>query len=123
MLSLSAVAAATFQQQFFSAIVELAIAASLALPELLRPKRALAPIGSSGVQGKREEEPEASAEIVTPEMPKPRLVSDQTPALSVADFVGERIVACRGAKIAFRDVYLDYEAMAQQQPRPALAPD
>ena len=41
MLSLSAVAAATFQQQFFSAIVELAIAASLALPELLRPKRAL----------------------------------------------------------------------------------
>src|SRR5262245_29731527 len=28
----------TFQQQFFSAIVELAIAAALALPELLRPR-------------------------------------------------------------------------------------
>jgi hypothetical protein len=40
LLSLSAVSAATFQQQFFSAIVELAIAASLALPELLRPRHA-----------------------------------------------------------------------------------
>src|SRR5262245_11113730 len=40
LLSLSAVSAATFQQQFFSAIVELAIAASFALPELLRPKHA-----------------------------------------------------------------------------------
>ena len=39
LLSLSAVSAATFQQQFFSAIVELEIAAALALPELLRPKQ------------------------------------------------------------------------------------
>jgi hypothetical protein len=123
LLSLSAVSAATFQQQFFSAIVELAIAASLALPELLRPKRSPATIGNVGAPGKREEEAAASAEIVAPETPKPRLVSDQTPAFSVADFVAERIIACRGAKIAFRDVYLDYEAMAQQQTRPALAPD
>jgi hypothetical protein len=35
LLALFAVSAATFQQQFFSAIVELAIAASLTLPELL----------------------------------------------------------------------------------------
>jgi hypothetical protein len=75
------------------------------------------------MQSKREEEPEASADIVAPEAPKPRLVSDQTPALSVADFVAARIIACRGAKIAFRDVYLDYEAMAQQPARPVLAPD
>ena len=57
LLSLSAVSAATFQQQFFSAVVELAIAASLALPELLRPKHTPATIGGAGAQGKREEEP------------------------------------------------------------------
>jgi hypothetical protein len=43
LLALFAVSAATFQQQFFSAIVELAIAASLTLPELLRPTRGQAP--------------------------------------------------------------------------------
>jgi hypothetical protein len=50
-------------------------------------------------------------------------VSDQKPALSVANFVEERIKAAKGGKIAFRDVYLDYEAMAHRQDQPALAPD
>ena len=55
--------------------------------------------------------------------PKPRLVSDQKPALSVADFVDERIKACKGGKIAFRDVYRDYEATAQRRGELALDPD
>jgi len=112
LLSLPAVSAATFQQQFFSAIVELAIAASLALPELLRPKHA----------AKREEEPEPDpvTELVTP---KPRLVSDHKPALSVADYVAERIKAVKGGKLAFRDVYRDYEASAQRRGETALDPE
>ena len=52
LLSLSAVSAATFQQQFFSAIVELAIAAALALPELLRPKQPPATRREGGEGGK-----------------------------------------------------------------------
>ena len=120
LLSLSAVSAATFQQQFFSAIVELAIAASLALPELLRPQH-------KPTATRREETPETNAagpetaeELVTP---KPRLVSDQKPALSVADFVEERIKAAKGGKLAFRDVYRDYEATAQRRGETALEPE
>jgi len=55
---------------------------------------------------------EAYAEELAP--PKPRLVSDQKPALSVADYVAERIKAVKGGKLAFRDVYRDYEATAQR---------
>jgi hypothetical protein len=116
LLSLSAGSAATFQQQFFSGIAELAIAAFMALPELLRPRHA--PVA------KREEQPEAGSEPqeqLAP--PRPRLVSDQTPALSVADYVSERIKAVKGGRLAFRDVYLDYEATAQRRRETALDPE
>jgi hypothetical protein len=116
LLSLSAVSAATFQQQLFSAIVELAIAASLALPELLRPRHA--PVAKREERLEAESEPQ---EQLAP--PKPRLVSDQTPALSVADYVAERIKAVKGGKLAFRDVYRDYEAIAQRRAEAALDPE
>jgi hypothetical protein len=116
LLSLSAVSAATFQQQFFSAIVELAIAASLALPELLRPQHR-PPSRRGETPGPQST---AEPELVTP---KPRLVSDQKPALSVAEFVEERIKACKGGKLAFREVYRDYEATAQRRSELALDPD
>jgi len=61
---------------------------------------------------------EAYAEELAP--PKPRLVSDQKPALSVADYVAERIKAAKGGKLAFRDVYRDYEATAQRRGEAAL---
>src|SRR5262249_1185247 len=99
---------------FISAIVELAIAAFLALPELLRPRQV----------AKREEKPEPAREPqeeLTP--PRPRLVSDQKPALSVADYVAERIKAVKGGKLAFRDVYRDYEATAQRRGETALDPE
>jgi hypothetical protein len=63
---------------------------------------------------------EAYAEELAP--PKPRLVSDQKPALSVADYVAERIKAVKGGKLAFRDVYRDYEATAQRRGETALDP-
>jgi hypothetical protein len=116
LLSLSAVSAATFQQQFFSAIVELAIAAFLALPELLRPRHA--------PTAKREEQPQFETgpqQELAP--PKPRLISNQTPAVSVADYVAERIKAVKGGKLAFRDVYRDYEAAAQRRGETALDPE
>jgi hypothetical protein len=116
LLSLSAVSAATFQQRLFSAIVELAIAASLALPELLRPRRA--PLAKREERLEAESEPQ---EQLAP--PKPRLVSDQTPALSVADYVAERIKAVKGGRLAFRDVYRDYETTAQRRAEVALDPE
>ena len=43
--------------------------------------------------------------------------------MSVAEFVEERIKACKGGKVAFRDVYRDYEATAQRRGELALDPD
>jgi hypothetical protein len=81
-----------------------------------RPTQGMAPAAE------KIEAPE-SIQVALPARPAPRLVSDQKPALSVTDYVGERITACNGGKVAFRDVYLDYEAVAQRQGRPALTPE
>jgi hypothetical protein len=120
LLSLSAVSAATFQQQFFSAIVELAIAASLALPELLRPKRAPA--------AKREEEPAPSVEgvpdkIEAPPTPKPRLVSDQPKAGSVPDIMADLLKPAKGRRVEIEEVFKGYATECQANGERVLTPE
>jgi hypothetical protein len=111
LLSLSAVSAATFQQQFFSAIVELAIAAALALPELLRPRHQPA--------AKREEKPGATyvapEEETAPTVSEPvtpRLMSDQNVVKVLSGIV---LPADRRRRVEIADVFTAYMSACKKQ--------
>jgi hypothetical protein len=119
-LPMSALAAATFQQGFVSAIVELLIAAALALPELLRSDRSAA--------AKRETEPVIEAEVSA----RPVVVADVQliePPKPDVETVGRFMLAClsrsKGAEAAGGEVYARYLRWCGEQavPLSALAPN
>jgi hypothetical protein len=110
-LSISAASAATAQQALISAIVELVIAATLALPELLRP-----------VARRKEPTPEVETAAATTQETKPPIA----PAAefgSVRRFMLECITRTKGAKIMRGAIYKRYLRWCDEQsPRAAPLP-
>jgi hypothetical protein len=117
-LPVSAAAAATMQQAFVSAIVELLIAAVLALPELLRSKRATEP--SEARQGRDLETglPTLAMEILPPTtlnrapkaLPKRSVVQETADertvdAKPVIAFLAEHMPVARGSRADWGDIY------------------
>jgi len=47
----------------------------------------------------------------------------QKSALSVTNYIAERIKAEKGGKLAFGDMYRDYEAIAQRRGETAIDPE
>jgi hypothetical protein len=130
-LAIPAITAATIQQGFVSAIVELLIAAVLALPELLRSKR---PIGAA--EGRQGEILEASARIPTvevvapmPQLSRPRAIAqtdvlsrDQIDPKPVIAFLAEHVPAARGSRADWGDIYSgfrEWQAKLGQEAWPA----
>jgi len=119
-LPMSALTAATFQQGFVSAIVELLIAAALALPELLRSDRSAA--------AKRDTDDAIAAEVSA----RPVVVTDVQliePPRPDVETVGRFMLAClsrsKGAEAAGGEVYARYLQWCGEQavPLAALAPN
>ena len=105
LLPVSAATAATAQQGLISAIVELLIAAALALPELLRSK---------GTAKGEDEEAKSlpGAQEVAPEMRAARpglsLASSQAPCASIIEFAAGALERAAGVKLEFDQFYLAY---------------
>jgi hypothetical protein len=118
MLSIPALTAATIQQGLVSAIVELLIAAVLALPELLRSKRAAA---FAEVRQSRDLETDAPAlamEVLPPATLRsaPRALAKQSVIQKAADehavdpkpviaFLAEHMPVARGSRVDWGDIY------------------
>lgn len=107
----AAVSAATWQKFALAAIVELLIACAFVAFELMRadtPRRAPST---------------NSPKSISASVPRPRLVSEQTPAGNVHEYVVDQLEATKAATVSFRDVYVDYEAWCHGKEAPALAPN
>jgi hypothetical protein len=124
---MSASSAATFQQGFVSAIVELLIAAALALPELFRSEgRSVAPSGTADENSAMASEPlEASAIMKRRPMIASVAVNDLprlTPA--AAQSTGLFMLACleraSGGEAAAGAIYARYRRWCEEQ-TPATA--
>jgi hypothetical protein len=70
-------------------------------------------------------EPPAREMIAPAPPPKPHLVASRgtTPAGSVDEWVMDRLEPVKGAKVPFREAYLDYQAWCRRRSVPALEPD
>ena len=125
--SLSPIAAASYQQQIFAALIEAIIAASLCLPELLTPRRSFAvkrQEKTTGPQGAIDvTATPAKGETRAPiALPKPQLVSDETPAASIITFAGRALERSKGARVEFEEFYLAYATAALADSARALPP-
>jgi hypothetical protein len=124
---LSAATAATFQQGLVSAIAELLIAATLALPELLRRERATV-VRREPEPALAVSEPQEAAKPVTEPTKRPRtiagvtLIEPQKPAAvgSVVEFMLACLPRKRGKDAAVTAVYARYRRWCEEQ-NPALA--
>lgn len=114
--------ASTAQQGLMSLIVELLIAAFLALPELLSsPHRTPVRVATRQEKGPQQERVERVAEPLA--LPKPRLVSEQLPALSVAEYAAERLQPSLEGSLSVDELYADYQNTAKRRSAPALGAD
>jgi hypothetical protein len=115
-LSIPALTAATIQQGFVSAIVELLIAAVLALPELLRSKRAAEP--AQARQGRDLETDLPAMEVLPPTTlsSAPRALPKQSGVRKTAHehavdprpvvaFLAEHMPVARGSRADWGDIY------------------
>ena len=111
LLPISAATAATAQQGLISAIVELLIAATLALPELLRKR----PVEAEHDEPEVEQPEPQQAAIVIAERPAPRLVSSSSvePAVSLISFAAAALERHASSKVEFGDFYLAYHDHAR----------
>jgi hypothetical protein len=130
-LAIPAITAATIQQGFVSAIVELLIAAVLALPELLRSK------GRAGTAEGRQAEvletvsPTPAIEVLapTPQLSGPRAIAkadaisqDQVDPKPVIAFLAEHMPVARGSRADWGDIYSgfrEWQAKLGQETWPA----
>lgn len=116
---LDADTASTAQQGLMSLIVELLIAAFLALPELLSaPKRV-----ASKQQGAREvAEPSKPLAIAAPS--KPQLVATaDTKAGSVPDIMADLLEPAPGHRVEFGEAYLAYADACRQRGEASMTPE
>src|SRR5262249_184617 len=117
-LSIPALTAATIPQGFVSAIVELLIAAVLALPELLRSKRATEP--AEARQGRDLETglayPSHGSSAAQDAEPRPRALPKRSAVQETADehsvdpkpvvaFLSEHMPVARGSKADWTEIY------------------
>src|SRR5262249_38093716 len=114
-LSIPALTAATIQQGFVSAIVELLIAAVLALPELLRSSRAKEP--AEARQGRDLETVEVLPPTTLETVPRalPKLTGVQEAAdehavdpKPVIAFLAQHMPVARGGRADWSDVYCGF---------------
>jgi integrase len=113
--------AATVQQFGMAAIVELLIAFALIAWEMLRPAAVTAPRPTKEVEDRPIELAEARPSFKA--APKPKLVSSQTPAGRVSDYVLARLEATKGCEIEFGEAYVDYTVWCKARNFDPLLPE
>jgi hypothetical protein len=113
--------AATVQQFGMAAIVELLIAFALIAWQMLRPAVETAPPSKKEVKDQPIELVKEQPTFKT--SPKPKLVSNQTPAGSVSDYVLARLEATKGSEIEFGEAYVDYTAWCEAMKLDPLLPE
>jgi hypothetical protein len=129
LLPISAVTAASAQQWFISAIVELLIAAALALPELMHKPatRELEATVTAPIAKTAEVDPPAIRTIerrdnVVTLAPKPKDAPLPIAIGEIEQFMLERLTRAKGSKVSWADLFLHYRKWCADNGLTALEP-